>query len=95
MLNLLLFLRSGCLRSCWAHNLCEVLDPQDCHLERPRASSQCVLDVINLEPVRGAVLTKGPDFSFAEAHKGFDSEQIHMEDEVKDQEDEVEDGRDK
>ena len=40
----------------------------------------------------GALLTKGPDSSFAEAHRGFNSEPIHTEDEVKDQEDEVEDG---
>ena len=45
--------------------------------------------------VRGALLTKGPDSSFAEAHKGFTSEPIHIENEMKDQEDEVEDGRDK
>ena len=45
--------------------------------------------------VRGALLTKGPDSSFAEAHRGFSSEPIHIEDEVKDQEDEAEDGRDK
>ena len=45
--------------------------------------------------VRGALLTKGPDSSFAEAHRGFSSEPIHIEDEVKDQEDEVADGRDK
>ena len=38
---------------------------------------------------------KGPDSSFAEAHKEIRSEPIHIEDEVKDQEDEVEDGRDK
>ena len=47
------------------------------------------------EAVRGALLTKGPDSSFAEAHRGFNSEPINIEDEVKDQEDEVEDGRDK
>ena len=45
--------------------------------------------------VRGALLTRRPDSSFAEAHMGFSSEPIHTEDEVKDQEDEVEDGRDK
>ena len=45
--------------------------------------------------MRGALLTKGPDSSFAEAHRGFISEPIHIGDEVKDQEDEVEDGRDK
>ena len=44
--------------------------------------------------MRGALLTKGPDSSFAEAHRGFSSESIHAEDEVEDQEDEVEDGRD-
>ena len=44
--------------------------------------------------VRGALLTKGPDSSFAEAHRGFCSEPIHIEDEVKDQEDKVEDERD-
>ena len=35
--------------------------------------------------MRGSLLTKGPDSSFAEAHKGFCSEPIHTEDEVKDQ----------
>ena len=40
-------------------------------------------------------MTKEPDSSFAEAHRGFNSKPIHIEDEVKDQEDEVEDGRDK
>ena len=44
--------------------------------------------------MRGELLTKGPDSSFAEGHRGFTSEPIHT-DEVKDQEDEVEDGRDK
>ena len=38
-------------------------------------------------------MAKRPDSSFAEAHRGFNSEPIHIEDEVKDQEDEVEDGR--
>ena len=47
------------------------------------------------ESVRGALLAKGPDSSFAEAHWVFCSEPIHIEDEVKDQENEVEDGRDK
>ena len=42
-----------------------------------------------------ALLTKGPESSFAKAHMGFNSEPIHIEDEVKDQEDEVEDGKDK
>ena len=50
---------------------------------------------LRFQNVRGALLTKGPDSSVAEAHRGFNSEPIHMEDEVKDQEDEVEDGRDK
>ena len=45
--------------------------------------------------VRGALLAKGPDSSFAEAHRGFNSEPIHIEDAVKGQEDEVEDWRDK
>ena len=40
------------------------------------------------------LLAKVPNSSFAEAHKGFISELTHIEDEVKDQEDEVEDGRD-
>ena len=35
-------------------------------------------------PVRGVLLTKGPDSSFAEAHRRFNSEPIHIEDEVKD-----------
>ena len=39
-------------------------------------------------------MAKVPNYLFAEAHRGFLSEPIHMEDEVKDQEDEVEDGRD-
>ena len=46
-----------------------------------------------LRAVRGVLLAKVPDSSFAEAHKGFISELTHREDEVKDQEDEVEDGR--
>ena len=48
--------------------------------------------------VRGALLAKGPDFSLGEVHRGSCSEDIHMEEEkveVKVQEDEVEDGRDK
>ena len=48
--------------------------------------------------VRGALLAKGPDSSLVELHKGSCSEDIHMEEEkveVKVQEDEVEDGRDK
>ena len=49
----------------------------------------------SLVDVRGALLTRGPDSSFAEAHRVFCSEPIHIEHEVKDQEDEVEDGRDK
>ena len=36
--------------------------------------------------VRGVLLAKGPDSSFVEAHKGFSSEPIRIEDEVKDQE---------
>ena len=44
--------------------------------------------------MRGALLTKVSDSSFAEAHRGFNSELTHIEDEVEDQEDEVEDGRD-
>ena len=46
------------------------------------------------ETVRGALLTKGSDSSFADAHRGLISEPTHKEDEVEDQEDEVEDGRD-
>ena len=45
--------------------------------------------------MRVALLAKVPNSSFAEAHRWVNSEPIHMEDEVKDQEDEVEDGRDK
>ena len=48
--------------------------------------------------MRGALLTKGPDSSLGEVHKGFCSGNIHMEEEkvkVKVQEDEVEDGKDK
>ena len=41
--------------------------------------------------VRGALLAKGPDSSFGEVHRGSCSGNIHMED----QEDEVEDGKDK
>ena len=44
--------------------------------------------------LRGWLLTKGPDSSFAEANRGFNSEPTHIEYEVGDQEDEVEDGRD-
>ena len=50
--------------------------------------------MILLHVVRGALLARGPDSSFAEAHRGFYSEPTHIEDEVKDLEDEVEDGRD-
>ena len=45
--------------------------------------------------VRESLLTKGTDSLFAEAHRGFNSETILIEDEVTVQEDEVEDGRDK
>ena len=44
--------------------------------------------------VRGALLTKESDSSFAEAHREFLSELTHKEGEDEDQEDEVEDGRD-
>ena len=39
-------------------------------------------------------MTKGPDSSLAEAHRGFNSEPTHIEDEDGYQEDEVEDERD-
>ena len=48
--------------------------------------------------MRGALLAKGPDSSFGGMHRGSCSGNIHMEEErveVKVQEDEVEDGRDK
>ena len=45
--------------------------------------------------MREALLTKGPDSSFSEAHRGHYSEPTHIEDDVEDQEDEVEDGKDK
>ena len=44
--------------------------------------------------MRGALLTKESNSSFAEAHRGFNSEPTHIEDEVEEKEDEVEDGRD-
>ena len=44
--------------------------------------------------VRGALLTKESDSSFAEAHTGFNSEPTQREDEGEDQENEVEDERD-
>ena len=44
--------------------------------------------------MRGALLTKESDSSFAEAHRGILSEPTHIEGEDEDQEDEVEDGRD-
>ena len=50
------------------------------------------------QPVRGALLAKGPDSSLGEVHKGSCSEDIHMEEEKAEvivQEDELEDGRDK
>ena len=53
---------------------------------------------LGAQPVRGALLAKGPDSSLGEVHRGSCSEDIHMEEEkveVKVQEDEVEDGRDK
>ena len=43
--------------------------------------------------MRGALLTNEPDVSFAEAHRRFNSEPTHIEDEKEDQEDEVEDGK--
>ena len=48
--------------------------------------------------VRGALLAKGPDSTLGEVDRGSCSEDIHMEEEkveVKVQEDEVENGRDK
>ena len=54
------------------------------HLRSPLAHAQ------STKVIR--VLTKGPDSSFGEVHKRSCSGNIHMEDEVKDQEDEVEDG---
>ena len=60
-----------------------------------KPSSQCSKAVI---AVRGALLAKGPDSSLGAVHRGSCSEDIHMEEEmveVKVQEDEVEDGRDK
>ena len=45
--------------------------------------------------VRGALLAKGPDTSFGEVHRGSSSSNIHMEEVVKDQEDQIEDGREK
>ena len=45
--------------------------------------------------VRGALLAKGPDSSLGEVHRGYCSEDNHMEEEkveVKVREDEVEDG---
>ena len=53
------------------------------------------LSICVVENMRGALLAKGPDSSLGEVHTGSCSEPIHMEDEVKDPEDEVEDGRDK
>ena len=44
--------------------------------------------------MRGALLAKVPDSSFAEAHRGILSEPTHIESEDEDQEDEVEDERD-
>ena len=44
--------------------------------------------------MRGALLTKESDSSFAEAHRGILTEPTHIEGEDEDQEDEVEDGRD-
>ena len=44
--------------------------------------------------MRGALLAKGPDSSFAEAHSVLLPEPTHMEDEDEDQENEKEDERD-
>ena len=44
--------------------------------------------------MRGALLTKESDSSLVEAHKGILSEPTHVEGEVEDQKDEVEDERD-
>ena len=65
----------------------------DCSWKKISVVSECWKSSGSLgsQPVRGVLLTKGPDSLFAEAHRGFSSEPIHTEDEVKDQEDEVED----
>ena len=55
------------------------------HLEHRKALCFCERGVVDQ---RGTLLIRGNA-------KGFSSEPIHIEDEVKDQEDEVEDGRDK
>ena len=70
------------------HQTPDVAPPARVFRQRFTATQPCT-------HVRGALLTKGPDSSFAEAHRGFSYEPIHTEDEVKDQEDEVEDGTDK
>ena len=61
-------------------------------------SCACVFDLISTLHfalfVRGVLSAKGPDSSFAEAHKVFSSEPTHIEGEDDDQEDEVEDERD-
>ena len=63
----------------------------------PQYSAYIALHVVAglPQPVRGASLAKGPDSSVGEVHRGSCSSNIHMEEKVKDQEDEVEDGRDK
>ena len=66
---------------------------QHCHTTLPTGNGS--VSGSGNEIVRGALLTKGPDSSFDEVHRGSCSGNIHMEEKVKDQEDEVEDGRDK
>ena len=57
-----------------------------------------IVEEVGLITCERALLAKGPDSSLGEVHRGSCSEDIHMEEEkveVKVQEEEVEDGRDK
>ena len=62
------------------------------HDERLKHITTTTTSLLRLHRCERGVVDQRPDSSFAEAHKGFCSEPIHIEDEVKDQEDEVEMG---
>ena len=61
-------------------------------LDRMHLVSGIIANALIGQRVRDVLLAKVPDSSFAEAHRGFSSELTHVEDEVKHQEEEVEDG---
>ena len=54
-----------------------------------------IVEEVGLVTCERGVVDQRARLLIREAHRGFSSEPIHKEDEVKDQEDEVEDGREK